>query len=141
MAGVALEEMVTGTASKPGITLKEMQMQAIMHFIRHRDTIVALPTGYGKSMIYGCLPFLFDSLRGLPSVTSIASVVCPLKTPMVDQTFRFREMGISSAYVGDTSCSRDKFIEGEFQLVFISPESLYSRGSTWTTFIKSDLYQ
>ena len=51
------------------------------------------------------------------------------------------EMGISSVYVGDTSCSWEKFIEGEFHLIFIRPESLYSRGSTWRSKIKSDLYQ
>ena len=141
MAGVALEELVHIIASKLGFALKEMQKEAILHFISNRDTFVALPTGYGKSIIYGCLPLLFDSLRGLPSGTSIALVVCPLKAFMMDQTLRFREMGISSAYVGDVSCSRERFIEGEFQLVFISPESLYSRGSTWRSIIKSDLYQ
>ena len=29
-----------------------------------KDTFVSLPTGYGKSIIYGVLPILFDKLNG-----------------------------------------------------------------------------
>ena len=29
-----------------------------------RDTFVILPTGYGKSIIYGVLPMTFDFMRG-----------------------------------------------------------------------------
>ena len=86
MAGVPLEELVSITASKPGFALNEMQKEAILHFISNRGTFVALPMEYGKSIIYGCLPLLFDSLGGLPSGTSIALVVCPLKALMMDQT-------------------------------------------------------
>ena len=61
MAGVALEELVRITASKLWFALNEMQKEAILHFIINRDTFVALPI---ESIIYGCLPLLFDSLRG-----------------------------------------------------------------------------
>ena len=29
-----------------------------------KDTFVALPTGYGKSIIFGVLPLLFDKMLG-----------------------------------------------------------------------------
>lgn len=48
-----------------GITaLKEKQHEAIMSFLGGKDTFVSLPTGYGKSLIYGLLPFAFDMIRG-----------------------------------------------------------------------------
>ena len=32
--------------------------------LNKRDTFVILPTGYGKSIIYGVLPMTFDFMRG-----------------------------------------------------------------------------
>ena len=34
--------------------LKKEQKDAIMYFISSRDVFIALPTGFGKSLIYGC---------------------------------------------------------------------------------------
>ena len=43
--------------------LREQQKDAILTFLEGNDVFVALPTGYGKSLCYGCLPAAFDSLR------------------------------------------------------------------------------
>ena len=42
--------------------LKQQQKDAVLGFISGRDVFVALPTGYGKSLVYGCLPRVFDML-------------------------------------------------------------------------------
>ncbi len=44
--------------------LKDLQMEAMKSFAKQQDTFVALPTGYGKSIIYAMLPYVFDQLRG-----------------------------------------------------------------------------
>jgi len=44
--------------------LKPKQMEALSTFLSGRDTFVALPTGYGKSIIFAVLPLLFDILFG-----------------------------------------------------------------------------
>ena len=44
--------------------LKDNQTEAILSFINGNDTFVSLPTGYGKSIIYGLLPFLFGKMKG-----------------------------------------------------------------------------
>ena len=44
--------------------LKPKQLEAIRTFMSGRDTFVALPTGYGKSIIFAILPMLFDVLFG-----------------------------------------------------------------------------
>ena len=63
--------------------LKQQQKDAVLGFISGRDVFVALPTGYGKSLVYGCLPRVFDML--LDEHGSIVIVVCPLKALMEDQ--------------------------------------------------------
>ena len=44
--------------------LKEKQKEAVMTFVQGHDTFVALPTGYGKSIIYAILPLVFDKIKG-----------------------------------------------------------------------------
>ena len=44
--------------------LKPKQQEAIEAFVSGKDVFVALPTGYGKSVIFGILPSLFDKLKG-----------------------------------------------------------------------------
>ena len=57
----AVEEVVRFMSLKP---LKQKQLEALRVFISGHDTFVALPTGYGKSIIFGVLPLLFDKLLG-----------------------------------------------------------------------------
>ena len=44
--------------------LKPKQVESIQSFASGKDTFVALPTGYGKSVIFTILPLLFDLMRG-----------------------------------------------------------------------------
>ena len=44
--------------------LKPKQKEAVVVFLAGRDVFVALPTGYGKSIIYDVLPRVFDRLKG-----------------------------------------------------------------------------
>jgi len=46
------------------VILKPKQREAIESFLSGKDTMVVLPTGYGKSIIYAALPWIFDKLRG-----------------------------------------------------------------------------
>ena len=53
-----LEEVIRESASRLGYKeLKHEQMKAILSFVQGNDTFVALPTGYGKSLIYAALPY------------------------------------------------------------------------------------
>jgi len=49
-------------------TLKPKQRDAINSFLSGNDTLVVLPTGYGKSIVYAALPWIFDKLRGTAGV-------------------------------------------------------------------------
>jgi len=44
--------------------LKPKQQEALKAFFKGKDTFVALPTGYGKSISFAVLPLLFDLFFG-----------------------------------------------------------------------------
>ena len=43
-----------------GLQVKDKQREAIHAVYDGKDVFLWLPTGYGKSLCYQCLPFLFD---------------------------------------------------------------------------------
>jgi hypothetical protein len=43
---------------------KREKLEAILTFISGKDVFVTFPTGYGKSIIYGKLPLIFDQHKG-----------------------------------------------------------------------------
>ena len=55
-----------------------------MSFINGNDVFAVLPTGYGKSLYFACLPLVFDILFR-PQEVSIIVVVTPLTAIMEDQ--------------------------------------------------------
>ena len=55
--------LIEATGNKLGINLKEKQLEAIQMFFSGKDVFVSLPTGYGKSVIYGILPLVYNSLK------------------------------------------------------------------------------
>jgi len=66
MAGsAAIDDAITQSADKLGVTLKEKQREALHGFCQGNDVFVCLPTGYGKSLIYALLPLVFNVLNGM----------------------------------------------------------------------------
>ena len=100
-------------------SLKDKQKEAIVAFLSGKDVFVALPTGYGKSLSYGCLPGAFDILRKTEK-KSIAIVISPLISLMNDQVSSFSSKGVSAAFINETSDDEMKLgvLAGDYQLVF-----------------------
>ena len=40
--------------------LKDLQMDVLVSFVTGNDVFAVLPTGFGKSLCYACLPGMFD---------------------------------------------------------------------------------
>ena len=71
-----MEEAITNSVKELGyIQLKDEQYKIVKSFLSGNDVFGVLPTGYGKSLCYACLPLAFDKLEG--SSTSIKSSDSP----------------------------------------------------------------
>ena len=98
------------------------QMPIVERVLRREDVIGLLPTGAGKSITFQ-LPALLS-----PGLTL---VIDPIKSLMQDQAENLKDAGVMDAIQinSDTSpAEREKvewqFSQGEYRLVFISPERL-----------------
>ena len=71
-----IEAIARTVAAEAGYkNLKPEQVQAVVEFVRGRDVFVSLPTGYGKSLIYGILPAVIQLAQGRPPKTSFVKTV------------------------------------------------------------------
>ena len=107
--------------------LREQQRDAIITFLEGNDVSVSLPTGYGKSLCYGCLPVAFGSLRS--DSKSIVIVISPLVALVKDQVKNFESKGLAAGYVPEGSSHEMKLgvLSGAFQLVFFSPDAILNQ--------------
>jgi len=65
-------------------SVKELQLEVIQKVITGNDIFAVLPTGFGKSLCYGCLPFVFDEIYK-PEQPTIVCVISPLVGIIEDQ--------------------------------------------------------
>ena len=81
----AISEAIFDTVSQLGYTaVKPEQLKVITGVLNCSDVFAVLPTGFGKSLCYACLPQTFDKLELLDK-PSIVIVVTPLIAIMKDQ--------------------------------------------------------
>ena len=62
-----------------------------MEFVNGRDMFAVLPTGYGKTLCYACLPLIFDELASRTTPSIIHPIIHPSKvhlTPSVRNNAR-----------------------------------------------------
>ncbi len=101
--------------------LRPLQAEAIQAELAHRDSVVVLPTGGGKSLCYQVPPVLADR-------TDI--VVSPLISLMKDQVDGLRACGYPAAalHSGLTPAERNEtvrgIVAGQYRLIFVSPERI-----------------
>ena len=122
-----ISQAISDAASELGyLSLKRQQQVVISNFISGKDVFVALPTGFGKSLCYGCLPRVFNKLSKQESKKSIVIVVSPLVALMADQVDVFKRKGMSAVSV-ERDTNPAAILRGEYELVFISPEQLLKK--------------
>ena len=102
-------------------SFRPLQQEAMDCVLQHRDSVVVLPTGGGKSLCFQvpavCMP-------------GVALVVSPLISLMQDQVETLRECGVAAAYVNSTLSMSEKRIvadqlrRNELRLLYVSPERL-----------------
>ena len=115
------------------------QIAALKSFIRGKDLYFSAPTGYGKSLIFQCLPLIVDLLKDQAIGTSTVLVIEPLVSLMLDQVSKMKNTAVSAAAVFDGQDEDTlKGIEnGDFSLVYSSPESMLS-SEKWRSILSSE---
>ena len=103
------------TGFRPG------QADAIQSLLDGQHTLIVMPTGSGKSLIYQLTSLL------QPGVTLVIS---PLIALMKDQVDSLARRGISATFINSTleGSEQDKrqigIVEGKYRLVYVAPERL-----------------
>ncbi len=66
-------------------SMKPEQIDVVVAILEGRDVFAILPTGFGKSLCYACLPSAYDTLLQKEPDHSIVIVVTPLLAILEDQ--------------------------------------------------------
>ena len=119
--------------------LKIEQKECIQAFMSGRDVFPILPTGFGKTVCYACLPSVFNLYRyGHCDSTlddkslddkSIIIVVSTLTSLIKDQVENMTKRYISAGFIdcNSTGDIRDNVNCGVYSVMFMSQELLVSK--------------
>jgi len=104
-----------------------LQMEAMTAVLAHRDSLLVLPTGGGKSLCYQA-PALVEG--------SLAVVVSPLISLMKDQVDSLVANGVSAAAYNSSLTDEERrtveraLLGHELRLLYVSPERLAGEGAS-----------
>ncbi len=102
-------------------TFRLGQQAAIEHALAHRDALVVMPTGSGKSLCYQLPALLLDG-------TTI--VISPLIALMKDQVDALAAANHRAAFVNSTLAANEqrerlaRLARGDYKIVYVAPERL-----------------
>ena len=117
------------------LKLKEEQEKVVRAIFEGKDVFVLLPTGFGKSVCFQVLPFVFDYKLGLVGGQKKSAVVVasPLIALIVDQVRSLRAHGVAAVIIS-SGAREGSLVDKEFlttennlksaSLIFSFPESL-----------------
>lgn len=100
------------------------QEQAIINILNKKNTVVVMPTGGGKSLIYQLPSLILDG---------VTIVISPLIALMKDQVDNLEQIGVPATFINSSlapteTASRINAIKNnQYKLVYIAPERFYSR--------------
>lgn len=107
---------------------RPLQEEIINRTIDGKDSFVLMPTGGGKSICFQIPALVFDG---------ITIVVSPLISLMKDQVQALKSSGIKADFFNSSISPQEenevinKAINGDLQLLYLSPEKLISVSNTW----------
>ena len=100
---------------------RPFQAPIVENLLAHRDTLVIMPTGGGKSLCYQLPALLMDGLT---------LVVSPLIALMHDQVDQLRQLGVAAAFLNSTltaaayNATVMQARNGQLKLLYMAPETL-----------------
>ncbi len=107
---------------------RPLQEEIINRTIDGEDSFVLMPTGGGKSICFQIPALIFDGLT---------IVISPLISLMKDQVQALKANGINADFFNSSISTEEenevitKAINGDLQLLYLSPEKLISVSNSW----------
>ena len=105
---------------------RPLQREAMASVLAHRDSIVVMPTGGGKSLCFQAPAMVHDGM---------AVVISPLISLMKDQVDALVSNGVPAALFNSSLAPDEKariasgIRDGRYRLLYVSPERLAGEGS------------
>lgn len=114
------------------LSLRKEQVAALENVVvLKKDAIVVLPTGFGKSVIFQLLPFVFDAWFNKEDKHSMVLVVSPLNALIQDQVEKMNSQGVNSLMVRNNESLSPVEIrdikEGCYRLIYGHPEAFVGK--------------
>ena len=109
-------------------SLHREQITALKEFFLGKNIFFSAGTGYGKSLVFQAVPLMADLLEEQVVGTSIAIIICPLVSLMLDQVAYLRSIGLNAAavYNGQEEAVLRNIEEGFYSHIYATPESMLS---------------
>jgi superfamily II DNA helicase RecQ len=139
---------------KGGLKVKDKQYDGLLSIVKeNKDTICVLPPGYGKSLIYQLLPFMFDLYGARGEYTngqssSFVLVISPLTALMIDQITKLKEhvnVTVMNARTDETNrdeCHSEELIyNSTSRIIFAHPEALLEDKKVFERILKSPAWK
>ena len=124
--------------------LSAEQTDSISNFIRRKDVLAVLPTGFGKSLLFQMIPGICYELNnmGYPQYPKrpIVIVVCPLNALTECHMKELKQRGISCTCVSGDDADKDGALTEKYSFVFANPEALILN-EKWWKMLQTPVYQ
>ena len=111
-----------GAIGKKDICLKDEQELAIRCLYEGYDVFLWLPTGFGKSICFECLPYLFDfklDRKEDACCRSVVLVISLLVSLISDQVSSLRKRGVAAAILSSHDISDKNFLATDKAYMYI----------------------
>ena len=123
--------------------LSAEQTDGIINFIRRKDVLAVLPTGFGKSLLFQLIPGLCVELKKMGyryPESPIMIVICPLNALIECHMMELKKRGISCTCLSGDDADENGAINGKYSFVFANPEALILN-EKWRKMLQSPIYQ
>ena len=136
-----MDEVFNNCAKYSGLhSLKDFQRDCIENLICGHDVFVCCKTGSGKSACFETYPTAWRMFPSNRHSGVIVLIIEPLISIMSQSVDKMRVAGWHATYIGRDYNEDDGILNGHYEYVFASAESVLSL-EKWRNMLTSDTYR